>query len=859
MGVPGLPLVGRRGMLDDLARLLGSGVSVVLSGPAGIGKTRLARELCNGDLVPAGSVERVLATEETRDRPLGTLLALGVVRDGDDLVGAFGRVMRRWSGRAGPRGPALLWLDDAHDADRSSAALIRHAVMAGELRLVATHREHRDLPPDLEALVTEGMAERRVVGPLPDAHIARVGADAVAPAALSPRAVRSVVALAGGNPLYARELARAAARGDGDLSSGPSLDLLVGRAVLGLDPTARRVLDMVAVAEPAPLGLFRGRRDSVDRLRRDGLVHPHGDDALRIDHPLRRSWLLRELGPHRADVLQALLDHLSSAPDASPDAVTLLHWHDGAGRPADPALLERAARSAVARGRAREAGEIADRLDGGIATLLRAESLVVGGDVEAGLAVLDELAERGPGSVRLEALWWSVRYHAIALGDTERAEELLRAVENTDSGGSEALADSSGADDAGEREGLGLSTVLRARLWLWVYRGAGPQADLDLATRQVRSLSPGGERFEMLAALLAVIANTRGIAGTDPLVQELADADDQLDGWPPERLHGRLALGSYRVARLRGDDGVTTLTRAHGEAWRQHDYEAVFALGAAGGLMAAACGRVRAALDVGSAVMAPNGGREWLRFDEQQRVTLAGTQCYAGEQVRAAAELAALEEAGAEDGPEPATMLLLRLRRLVDETHGRNDDSLVSRAVGRVGSRRQLLWLALVSLETLDLAVGPAALDAVAQALPRRDEGIIDVAARSFAARLGRDAECLLDQALLLERGGLVVPALRVVADAVRLGEDEQVQPDGRAALLRLLARWDGVEPWWLEEVPTPRQREVAGRVARGETPTEVADSLVISRRTVENHLQRVYTFLDVHSRDGLVAALTPR
>jgi hypothetical protein len=183
MGAPGLPLVGRREMLEDITALVGSGVSVVLTGPAGIGKTRLAREVCSGDLAPAGSVDRVLATEETRDRPLGTLLALGAVCDGDDLVGAFGRVMRRWSGRAGPRGPALLWLDDAHDADRSSAALIRHAVMAGELRLVATHREHRDLPPDLEALVTEGVAERRVVGPLPDTHIARVGADAVAPAA----------------------------------------------------------------------------------------------------------------------------------------------------------------------------------------------------------------------------------------------------------------------------------------------------------------------------------------------------------------------------------------------------------------------------------------------------------------------------------------------------------------------------------------------------------------------------------------------------------------------------------------------------------------------------------------------------
>jgi hypothetical protein len=113
--------VGRRETLEDITALVGSGVSVVLSGPAGIGKTRLARELCSSDLVPSGSVERALATEETRDRPLGTLLALGVVRDGDDLVGAFGRVMKRgaavpdrgdrhcsgWTTRTMPTGRAL--------------------------------------------------------------------------------------------------------------------------------------------------------------------------------------------------------------------------------------------------------------------------------------------------------------------------------------------------------------------------------------------------------------------------------------------------------------------------------------------------------------------------------------------------------------------------------------------------------------------------------------------------------------------------------------------------------------------------------------------------------------------------------
>ncbi len=54
-------------------------------------------------------------------------------------------------------------------------------------------------------------------------------------------------------------------------------------------------------------------------------------------------------------------------------------------------------------------------------------------------------------------------------------------------------------------------------------------------------------------------------------------------------------------------------------------------------------------------------------------------------------------------------------------------------------------------------------------------------------------------------------------------------------------------------------QRDVAGRVVAGASSTEVADALVVSRRTVENHLQRVYDYLGVHSRAELAATLTPR
>ena len=54
----------------------------------------------------------------------------------------------------------------------------------------------------------------------------------------------------------------------------------------------------------------------------------------------------------------------------------------------------------------------------------------------------------------------------------------------------------------------------------------------------------------------------------------------------------------------------------------------------------------------------------------------------------------------------------------------------------------------------------------------------------------------------------------------------------------------------------TPRERDIVRMVAAGQSSKDVAASLFISVRTVDNHLQRVYAKLGVSSRQGLAAAL---
>jgi DNA-binding CsgD family transcriptional regulator len=57
----------------------------------------------------------------------------------------------------------------------------------------------------------------------------------------------------------------------------------------------------------------------------------------------------------------------------------------------------------------------------------------------------------------------------------------------------------------------------------------------------------------------------------------------------------------------------------------------------------------------------------------------------------------------------------------------------------------------------------------------------------------------------------------------------------------------------------SPRERQIARLAASGMPRRDIAAHLVISPRTVDSHLQRIYRKLGVEDRQGLAAALPPR
>jgi ATP/maltotriose-dependent transcriptional regulator MalT len=133
-----------------------------------------------------------------------------------------------------------------------------------------------------------------------------------------------------------------------------------------------------------------------------------------------------------------------------------------------------------------------------------------------------------------------------------------------------------------------------------------------------------------------------------------------------------------------------------------------------------------------------------------------------------------------------------------------------------------------------------------ATALAKRDATGLDEASERFEA-IGAwlfAAEAANQASLLYERDGLRRRASAAAQRASALAE--------RCEGARTPALETGPQPVAL----TKREREVATLAARGLTSREIAETIVVSTRTVENHLQRAYEKLGVSGRAELAEAL---
>jgi predicted ATPase len=294
------PLVGRA---EELA-LLDAAIThtdrhgAVLSGPAGVGKTRLAAELTRRAEARGWHAVRAGATRSMSTITFGAMIHL--LPAGSDQAGGPAELMRCLRDELGGDGPVLLYVDDAHLLDQASAATVHMLAASGTVRVVVTVRSGETVPDAIAALWKDGHALRVELQPL-----SRAESDDLLAAALDGQ-VDNVTRtrlwrITQGNVLFLYELVHAgiqhgqlARHGEvwswqGEITVGERLPELIEARLADVTEAERAILEVLAVGEPlGPAFLGETGRDVVERLERQGLVWVVQDGARTFD-PARSS------------------------------------------------------------------------------------------------------------------------------------------------------------------------------------------------------------------------------------------------------------------------------------------------------------------------------------------------------------------------------------------------------------------------------------------------------------------------------------------------------------------------------------------------------------------------------------------
>jgi len=255
-------LVGRRHQVEELARVVadaavGDGALVVLAGEAGIGKTTMLAWLADA---AASAGMRVLAGRAVADegapafwpwlrvfgagRDLGLSPDLLELGDGPPAQARFVAIERAAGAllAAVPAAGLLVTLDDVQWADEATVALLRYvgADLPGARLVIAVATREAGAPGQLGGLPA---ARTLRLPPLTATEVAEyVRATATGP--VDPSWAAGVHRGSGGNPLFVRELVRAAAASD---RLSEALRPLAGARLAGVGPDCRRLLGACAV------------------------------------------------------------------------------------------------------------------------------------------------------------------------------------------------------------------------------------------------------------------------------------------------------------------------------------------------------------------------------------------------------------------------------------------------------------------------------------------------------------------------------------------------------------------------------------------------------------------------------------
>jgi DNA-binding CsgD family transcriptional regulator len=867
------PLTGRDDELDLLrARLRSPGGSVVIAGAAGVGKSRLASEaiaLASGLGV---ATRRVAATKAAATIPFGAFAALLPDESSSETPAALLRRTAAAIAALGAGHRLVLWVDDAHDLDDASAALVHHLGTSVEVSLVVTVRSGEPAPDSITALWKDGIADRVELQALSRTETQRLVRRALAGDA-DDVLLDKLWNASFGNPLYLRELIAGAMESGtlareaglwrlaGALHAPQRLAELLQARLSSVDSDDLPLLQLLAFAHEVGLATLETAFGvvRVERLEQAGLVRVEADDKrrpVRLVHPLyaevlrdevgtvRERAIKRQLGDliesaggrRRGDVLRMALLRLDT--DGAVSAELLKRAATDAYFTYDFSVAERVARSAIEAGADWETHRL-------LAEILRYAGRCK--ETEAVLAAFD------PDSLPDDA--------ARCLVAMARSENLFRGLLR--------------APDA-QRVLHDAREHISDPMWLDEMSALAASFDMMAGdvSQAISIVSPIIERPLDRAMVAASVTASMAYAVNGRTVEAIEIAQRGLDaglavGPQPllsdpathvvMRCHAMVLSGLFDEAQAQAGpiyDWVVGQGIAIGQAW----------LGLILGAAVLGSGRPQRAehlfreAAIAAALVNDASLERWAWAETAHACALRRDVSGANDALRR------MEEAP----PMPIALTHVEIERARAWTSAASGEHAHARelliAAGEHARLRDQFALEAWALHDV-VRMGEAA--SVAGRLAELNDLVQGAAqplrAEHAAAAAAQDGVRLDAVSAGFEELGHVLVAAEAAAEAARAYRRAGRPRQAAAAVARanaLAARCEGARTPSLEgaddAVPlTRREHEIASLAAQGMPSKAIADRLVVSVRTVENHLQRVYEKLGVGGRADLAHRLS--
>jgi DNA-binding CsgD family transcriptional regulator len=864
------PFTGREEELAwiDAQRRAGGCCGVVISGPAGVGKTRLARELLAAGVRGGGASEWVQGTRAAASIPLGAFAGLVPLQAGTgDRLYLFQLCADALRQRSAA-GRVLVGIDDAHLLDPASAALVLHLAASGTAFVVVTVRAGEPCHDPIVALWKDAGALRLELQQLSEDDVAGLLAAALG-GEVDPGVPRWAFDASEGNALYLRELVTGAlaagalehAGGGWRLRfrprPGPALVDLISARLAGLTEEELDTVRLLALGEPlavSALARIAGTA-ALSRLEDRGLaiVTPLRDPAAggqaRLGHPLYGEVVREMTASLRAARLRRRLAEAvqASGMEQPGDALKVVAWLDEAGAAAGPPLLLAAARAANAASDPDLAERLARRAGpaGGVDAVLviarahmlrrrfaEAEDLLAGleGQLASPDLAADYLTERARLVLHLGlgrtgdafALLARARDWFTEAGWPARVEAIELEVQTVNTGAAAEVIEA--AEQVLQRDDL----IPQARRRVSIAQAfslhhAGRSAEARAATERLRPSLPLRDDDDVQAFVAWAVVRLECGWDWDEAEAWLRDAGRAAAHGDEPLTHGQMvsALGVFALRRGRPVTAARRLREAIPSLMRRDPMRRlpiawlylVIAEAMHGDLSAARQAEASyRALVAGATVAYQSPQEDWAR---------AALTVAEGNTSQATAML--LDAAGRHESPTDQVLLLYQALRA-------DADSEI---------------------------VAPA----LAAAAAACDGPLTDAFARQAAALAASDGAALADAAGALGQIGAWLWAAEAAAQA-SVAHTRAGRGDSARRALALSGRFRDQ----CEELRSPvlaavhlapadltrREREIVELASRGATNAEIAGRLVLSVRTVESHLYRAMSKLGVGTRQEL-------